>query len=170
MKEYLLDILFWRVDPFVFKTAEFFKRNWNSLKNTMQHIMYELRKIKQGFRRMKYDIKFTIGWQKAAYESKYTKVNVLEQQRVRQVKQYMLKFIPFSLFLIIPGMEFFLPPFLIVFPNSVPSQFMSDEARVKKFNLISERREKAAIRLKVAMPSYILELEKDEALIQSDLI
>jgi len=56
-----------------------------------------------------------------------------------------IKFVPFSFFILIPGAEILLPPFLVVFPNSVPSQFMSNDAREAKFKLISERREKAAI-------------------------
>jgi len=44
-----------------------------------------------------------------------------------------MKFIPFSFFILIPGAELLLPPFLMVFPNSVPSQFMSDSARLAKF-------------------------------------
>jgi hypothetical protein len=44
-------------------------------------------------------------------------------------------------------LEILLPPFLVIFPNSVPSQFMSDEARLAKFKKISERRDKAAMHL-----------------------
>lgn len=32
-----------------------------------------------------------------------------------------IKFIPFSFFIIIPGAEILLPPYLMVFPNSIPS-------------------------------------------------
>lgn len=52
---------------------------------------------------------------------------------MRQVKIDVIKFIPFSFFILIPGAELLLPPFLMVFPNSIPSQFMSEEARAKKF-------------------------------------
>jgi LETM1 and EF-hand domain-containing protein 1 len=74
----------------------------------------------------------------------------------------MMKFVPFSIFLIIPGLELLLPPFLVIFPNSVPSQFMSKEARVEKFKTISERRDKAAIYLNQNVPKYFYQLEKDD--------
>lgn len=38
----------------------------------------------------------------------------------------LLKFIPFSLFAIIPFAEAFLPVYLILFPNAVPYTFMLD--------------------------------------------
>jgi hypothetical protein len=47
--EYLTDIILGRVDPFVFKTAGFCKRNYNRVKHVLQHALYELRKIKQGW-------------------------------------------------------------------------------------------------------------------------
>ena len=38
----------------------------------------------------------------------------------------LLKFIPFSLFLIIPGAEILLPLYLAFFPNSIPTWFIFD--------------------------------------------
>jgi len=58
--EYGQDIFFWRIDPVAFKTAEFVKRNWNWFRTTCQHIVYEIRKIKQGFGRFKRDVKFMV--------------------------------------------------------------------------------------------------------------
>ena len=127
-KEYILDILLMRSDPIAFKTAEFCKRNFNRVKTTLQHIMYEARKLKMGFIKMKHDIGFAVGFNRDRFHSKYNKVNIMERQKVRQVKQDVMKFIPFSVFILIPGLEILLPPFLVIFPNSVPSQFMSSEA------------------------------------------
>jgi LETM1 and EF-hand domain-containing protein 1 len=49
------------------------------------------------------------------------------------VKKDFIKFIPFSVFILIPGLELLLPAWVMIFPNSVPSQFMSNSNRVKKF-------------------------------------
>ena len=132
-KEYILDIAFARTDPFVFKTAEFTKRNFNTIKHTLLHILYELRKIKTGFKKLWGDIMFKFGFWESMYTNKYTKVDVMARQKVRQVQTDVIKFVPFSIFIIIPGLELLLPAFLLVFPNSIPSQFLSDEAREKKF-------------------------------------
>ena len=80
-----------------------------------------------------------------------------------------MKFIPFSVFILIPGLELLLPPFLMIFPNTVPSQFMSKEARDKKFLEASERRDKAATFLNATLPKILYALEKDEDLIPDDL-
>jgi hypothetical protein len=57
-----MDILFMRVDPFIFKTAEFCKRNFNKVRSTLNHIIYEIRKVKLGFRNMKKDVGFAVGF------------------------------------------------------------------------------------------------------------
>ena len=79
IKEYILDICFMRSDPIAFKTAEFVKRNFNSIRNTLNHLIYEMRKIKMGFRTMRSDIGFAVGFNIERYNTKYTKVNVMER-------------------------------------------------------------------------------------------
>ena len=59
--EYMLDILFYRVDPFVFKTAEFCKRNFNKIRGTLAHLWYEVKKIKRGFGNLKNDVLYVMG-------------------------------------------------------------------------------------------------------------
>ena len=59
--EYALDILLWRVDPFVFKTAEFCKRNFNKVRGTLAHLWYEVKKIKRGFANLKNDVLTVLG-------------------------------------------------------------------------------------------------------------
>lgn len=94
---------------------------------------------------MKQDVRKTIGIGKKQYEQKYSQVDILEQRKVRRVTIDVLKFIPFSFFIIIPGLEFFLPAYLLVFPNSKPSQFISEENQIKKQQEIEERRNNAAL-------------------------
>jgi len=60
--------------------------------------------------------------------------------------------VPFSFFILIPGAEILLPPFLMVFPNSVPSQFMQEEQRQEKFLAIKKKRADAAKKLNVSLP------------------
>ena len=87
---------------------------------------------------------------------------------MKQVKSDLLKFIPFSLFIIIPGAELLLPAWLVVFPNSIPSQFMSEEARVKQFKIMTERRTIAAEKLLYILPRYLYALEKDPSVDPAD--
>lgn len=79
------------------------------------------------------DFKFYVRFWKRRYETKYDNESYSEDIKLKQVKSDFIKFIPFSLFIIIPGAELLLPAWLVVFPNSIPSQFLSDEARYKQF-------------------------------------
>ena len=66
-----------------------------------------------------------------------------------------VRFVPFSLFLIIPGAEIFLPAWIMIFPNSIPSQFVSDGERDKKFQALKDLQENAAEKLEYILPSYM---------------
>jgi hypothetical protein len=62
--EYLLDMVLGRTDPFVFKTAEFSKRNFNRVRSTLAHLVYEVKKVKRGFVNLKNDCFFVLGVKK----------------------------------------------------------------------------------------------------------
>lgn len=50
-----------------------------------------------------------------------------------------MKMLPFSFFLIVPFAEFGLPLYLLLFPNSIPSQFISHEDQEKKLKAMLEK-------------------------------
>jgi LETM1 and EF-hand domain-containing protein 1 len=64
---------------------------------------------------------------------KYDKESFSENIKLKQVRSDFIKFIPFSIFIIVPGAELLLPAWLVVFPNSIPSQFLSEDAKQKQF-------------------------------------
>jgi len=162
LRLYLADILYFRTDPFVFKTAEFCKRNFRKVTSTMSHIGLELKKIGQGFGRLRRDIGYVLGASYKTTQYKYQQDKPLEKAKIRQIRGDVIRFVPFSFFILIPGAEFLLPPFLVVFPNSIPSQFQSEETRAQKFQAINKRRHKAAINLNQSLPLYLKHLEQDE--------
>lgn len=49
-----------------------------------------------------------------------------EKKEKHRILKDAFKFIPFSLFLIIPGLEVLLPLYLSLFPNSIPTQYIFD--------------------------------------------
>ena len=62
-----------------------------------------------------------------------------EYLKVQQIKMDLIKFLPYSLFLTVPFMELLLPPYLLLFPNSLPSQFLTEKnvgERNNKFALL----------------------------------
>jgi hypothetical protein len=122
-RAYCRDIYLWRTDAVVFKTYEFFKRNALSVRGGLYSVWLGLKHMVKGLSRVKRDVLFLIGFQRKQAGAKYAKDDYFERRKVRQVKADVIKFIPFSLFLIIPGGELFIPPYLMIFPNSMPSQF-----------------------------------------------
>lgn len=45
---------------------------------------------------------------------------------ITRIKKDLLKFIPFSFFLVVPGAELLLPPYLYLFPNAFPTTYLFD--------------------------------------------
>ena len=62
--EYLKDIVFLRQERFAFKTADFVKRNKHWIGHQLHHVWDELKKLGQGFRKFKEDIKYYFRYKK----------------------------------------------------------------------------------------------------------
>jgi LETM1 and EF-hand domain-containing protein 1, mitochondrial len=80
---------------------------------------------------------------------------------LKSIKKDYIKFIPFSAFIVIPGAELLLPPFLLVFPNSVPSQFLSKEEKDAKIRTILTRQQQSAEKLLYIFSNYFAKLVRD---------
>lgn len=55
--------------------------------------------------------------------------NLHDRIRMRSSKTNLLKFLPFSFFVIIPFSEVLLPPYMYLFPNATPSYFHTSSSR-----------------------------------------
>jgi len=131
--EYCVDIFKMRTNDVIFKTARFTKRNFlwfcskiNLLGYKLALIKHEIKHAIHGFKIFGKDIKWVAGYRYDKFigkRGKYETQSYSEAKRIREVRLDLFKFIPFSLFIIIPGMELLLPVWLIIFPNSKPSQW-----------------------------------------------
>lgn len=83
---------------------------------------------------LKDDVKYGVKKTQEVNSAKYKRMNYKSTKRIREIRNDVIKFIPFSIFLIIPGAEALLPAWIVIFPNAIPSQFLSDEKRYKRFN------------------------------------
>lgn len=88
-------------------------------------------KVGQGFKRFNEDMKLYFRYHKRKIDYKYEVKTYKQDIKLKQVKTDFLKFIPFSIFMIVPGAELLLPAWLVIFPNSIPSQFLSEDAQSK---------------------------------------
>lgn len=71
--------------------------------------------------------------ERTAFELRHAKRNTAD----------LLKFIPFSLFIIIPAAELLIPPYLFFFPNAIPSTYMFDTAQHKREAQAQEKQAQA---------------------------
>lgn len=98
---------------------------------TMDHIKVGLHHIKKGFIEIGKD---------TVYLSKLLNKNqlrnesytVFELRERRRITIDLLKFLPYSVFMVVPFAELALPFYMILFPNSIPTQFMFDSQVGKK--------------------------------------
>ena len=118
-KAYTVDILSLNGSSVGSKTKGFLERNLDRLIRLSKFVWHELKKIGRGFVQMYQDVKYSV--QTKTSKQKYVKHCYTKSVKLDQVKSDLLKFIPFSFFLIIPGLDLLLPVYIAIFPNSVPS-------------------------------------------------
>jgi LETM1 and EF-hand domain-containing protein 1 len=73
-----------------------------------------------------------------------------EQRQFRRTVGDVIRIVPFSVFIIIPFMEFLLPVYLWLFPNALPSTFQSKSSK--------EARKKKDIQKKLKMAKFVEEM------------
>jgi LETM1 and EF-hand domain-containing protein 1 len=61
---------------------------------------------------------------------------LFELRERRRITVDLLKFMPYSVFMIVPFAELALPFYMILFPNSMPTQFLSDSQVGKKTSVL----------------------------------
>lgn len=57
---------------------------------------------------------------------KYEQRTAYELRETQRIKLELVKFVPFIFFIIIPFAELLLPPYLMLFPNALPSSYALD--------------------------------------------
>lgn len=163
------DVAALRENAVMYKTAHFMKRNFGRLITFLQYVeakswvgwvalKHGLKHMAHGLKTLFKDGTWAVKTQAKTYESKYSDTNFLQQRRIKQVKKDFIKFVPFSLFLLIPGGELFLPAWVLIFPNSIPSQFVGEKERIKKFEQLKNQQEDAAEKLLYILPNYMARL------------
>ena len=137
----------------------------------MQYVWHELKNVGYGFKLLYKDFKFYMNVKKKLYLQKYHRPSYKVKVKLDKVKKDFIKFIPFSFFIVVPFAEFLLPAWLIIFPNSIPSQFLniSEEEKNKQLKMkVTETRNMAVEKLLFIMPKYLTGLENDPSIEQED--
>lgn len=136
-----MDLVSRNEEAIMFKTAEFIRRKVKRMKHRLhlleRGVVWLWRAIIEGIHHTVHclkefgnDSKWLI--KRKLKTEKYSLLSYGDERKAGKVKTDILKFIPFSLFLLIPGGELLLPAYIKVFPNSMPSQFVSEADRKQK--------------------------------------
>ena len=88
---------------------------------TMSAIHHGVAHMIHGLKTLGGDVKWAVSTEHNKRSRRFRMTSYKQKKRLKQIKTDVIKFIPFSLFLLIPGGELFLPAWVLVFPNSVPS-------------------------------------------------
>jgi len=104
---------------------------------------------------LKDDIKTSVLDVKQTHYSRYQKPSYTYSNKIQRVTKDVIKFIPFSIFILIPGLELLLPAWLIIFPNATPSQFQSKATGQKKMETLIKNRDQGAKRLLYKLPKFL---------------
>ena len=163
----------------MFKTAEFIRRKVKRMKHRMhlcerfvvwlkEAIIEGIKHTVHGLKDFGRDSKWLI--KRKLKTEKYSLLSYGDERKAGKVKTDILKFIPFSLFLIVPGGEALLPAYLKLFPNSLPSQFISDSDRKKKMHDLHKIQQVAAEDLITTWPIYLKSLLENPDVTEEDKI
>ena len=119
------------------------KKNFNIIKkkrSLKESIIHLFQTVKKSLKDLKND---TIYICKLRVEKK-KKINfdINEYMKYKIVVYDLIKFIPYSIFLTIPFLEVFLPVYMVLFPNAIPSQFFSEKNIGQKNNAFKVKQKK----------------------------
>lgn len=105
-------------------------------KSMLDHIKETFANIKKSLKDLYKDGKYVYNLKKQ--HGSWKNLHLVEYIKYKNINYDLIKFLPYSLFLTIPIAEFALPFYILLFPNSTPSQFYSEKKvgeRTQKMNL-----------------------------------
>jgi len=140
-------------------------RKFSERPGWVQLIKKEAKKVFQGCKLLCHDSKYILfkKYKSIFYTENFT---IKDQKALDRTKGDLFKMIPFSVFIIIPGMELLLPLFLYVFPNMIPSTFLSKTKQEAYVECIIHKRPSNADKLHRFLLEKAKTLEEQPDLIQ----
>mmetsp|Transcript_3030 Transcript_3030/g.6298 ORF Transcript_3030/g.6298 Transcript_3030/m.6298 type:complete len:431 (+) Transcript_3030:9-1301(+) len=115
----------------------------------------ETKKVIQGCKVLWHDGKF-LARKQYAIKFHGERYSLKEKKMMAQTSTDLLKMIPFSFFVVVPFSEIFLPPTLYLFPNMIPSTFLSKSKFEARMADVMRQRPQVADRIH----SFMLERSK----------
>lgn len=152
----------------MWRTKEFVARFYRNFKHIMRHLWLEIKKIGRGFKSFKEDLTYSIKTTKDTTFKEYGTYSFESRVRIRQTWSDLFKFVPFSIFILIPGLELLLPAWLVIFPNAIPSQFQSDSSKEQKLEKLVQLQQSSSEKLVKMIPKILTDLSRDREVLPED--
>ena len=108
-------------------------------KSMIDHIKEGIASVKKSLKDLYKDGKYVYGLKRQ--HGSWKNLSLVEYIKYKNINYDLVKFLPYSLFLTIPIAEFLLPFYILLFPNSTPTQFYSEKT-------IGERTQKMIVKQK----------------------
>lgn len=126
-----------------------------------------MEKIKVIWEHMKHSFKEV--WKDTVYLTKMMSRNgfkeenytLLEMKLRRSISKDLIRFMPYAVLIILPGGELLFPPYILLFPNSTPTQFMTTSNLGERTHLLSQRQEEGYNLLVRSLPKFSKLLDID---------
>lgn len=108
-------------------------------KSILDHVKEGIASIKKSLKDLYKDGKYV--WALKKQKGSWKNLHLFEYVKYKNINYDLVKFLPYSLFLTVPFAEFALPIYIMLLPNSTPTQFYSEKT-------IGERTQKMIIKQK----------------------
>ncbi|KAL7413703.1 LETM1-like protein-domain-containing protein [Mrakia frigida] len=129
-------------------------------KTTWEKVKHEAKHYWESSKLLAHEVR--ISWK---IQKKVLKGGSLTRREQRQLKRTtvdLLRLLPFSVFVIIPGLELLLPVFLKFFPNMLPSTFEDKFA--------AEEKQRKLLRVRINMAKFLQETISESGLKANDVV
>jgi len=108
-------------------------------KSLLDHVKEGIASVKKSLKDLYKDAKYVYMLKKE--NGSWKNLKLVEYIKYKNINYDLIKFLPYSFFIVVPFAEFALPLYILLFPNSTPSQFYSEKT-------IGERTQKMILRQK----------------------
>lgn len=81
---------------------------------------------------------------------------MFEISEIKRIRLDFIKLVPFSVFLLIPLFEALLPPYILLFPNAFPTQYIPKDVQLSRERLKQEKQDAAHRKLLMQLKSALL--------------
>lgn len=127
---------------------------WQQLKESFIEFFKDVRFIWRAFRA------------KGFRDEQYS---LLELRERRRIIFDFIKFIPYSVMIVVPGAELLFPPYVLLFPNSTPTQFIPINSRGERTEQLAKKQEEGYNLFVRSLPKFAALLDIDSTKLYKSL-